>query len=119
MVSRFNGEGMLTFKEESSLVGDQVTSKVLRGVHQASDDGSAQIGTLDQVKKRRVVSSLLLNDDGAFNHGKGLGSLLLILGTKTLDGAKSLLLAAVANEPPGGLGGKEDEDQKGSLQSTC
>lgn len=100
------------------MVGNQVTSKVLRSIHQASDDGSAQIGTLDQIKKRRIVSGLLLNDDGTLNHGERLSSLLLILGTETLDGAKSLVLATVANEPPRGLGGKEDEDQKGSLQST-
>lgn len=38
---------LLTLKEECGLVGDEVSSKILRCVHQAGDGCSSQIGALE------------------------------------------------------------------------
>lgn len=101
-------------EEESSLIGNQVTSKVLRSVHQASDGGSSEINTLEQVKKGRVTTGLALNLNKTLNHGK----LLLRLGlgdtsaTETLDGAESVLLASGTGEPPGRFGGEPENDHE-------
>jgi hypothetical protein len=75
----------LTFEEESGLVSDQVTSKVLRRVDQASNDRSSQVSTLDKVKQRRVTALLLLNLNSTFHHGKLLVSYLLVITSEALD----------------------------------
>lgn len=104
----------LTLEEESCLVSNQVTRKVLRCVDQAGDDGSSQVSSLEQVKKGRRSSHLSLDLDGSLHHGQGLLGCLIFV-TETLDGAESILLAPAADEPPWRLGGQETEDQEGGL----
>lgn len=89
-------------KEESSLVGNQVTGEVLRGVHQASDGGTSEVDALEQVEKGGRAAQLRLNLDGTLDHSIFLLVLLnsSIRRTKALDGAKCLVLAAAADEPP-------------------
>lgn len=110
-------EGMdmeLTLEEVGSLVGNQVASKVLRRVHQANDERSPQISALEQIRKLgRTALLLLLNLDGALNHGQFLDRILLGLATQALDGLERLRLATAAGEPPRGFGREEDEDQEG------
>jgi hypothetical protein len=108
---------MLTLEEEGSLVSNQVTRKVLRSVHQASDDGTPQISALDKIGKLGIASLMGLNLDSSLHHGKCLlgGGLGSILARKALDGLESLVLASAADEPPGGLGGEPDEDHQGDL----
>jgi hypothetical protein len=108
---------MLTLEEEGSLISDQVTRKVLRSVHQASDDGTPQISALDKVGKLGVASLVSLNLDSSLHHGKCLigGGLVSVPARKALDGLESLVLASAANEPPGGLGGEPDKDHQGDL----
>lgn len=99
------------------MIGNQVTSKVLRGIDQAGDNRSPQIGALDKVEEGWVTASLLLNLDSSLYHGKLMVRSLLVFTSETFNGAKSFFFATLAEEPPGGFGGEEDEDQEGSL--TC
>src|SRR6478736_8308530 len=100
-------EMCLTLEEECSLVGDQVTSKVLRGIDQTSNNCSSQIGTLEQVKKRRVSTKLLLNLHCTLHHGKLLLGDFLIFTSETFDGAESFVFATLSDEPPGRFGHEE------------
>ena len=72
------------FEEEGGLVGNQVTGKVLRGVYQASDDCSSEIGALDEVHQGRVATKLLLDFDRSLNHSQGLGGIAGLGVTETL-----------------------------------
>lgn len=114
----FGGE-LLTLKEESCLVGNQVTSKVLRRVHQAGDNCSPQIGTLNKVEEGRGTALLHFDLNGSLHHGKCLVGMLCGFTTEALDGAKGLLFASVTDKPPRRFGGEEDEDQEGGLDESA
>lgn len=108
----------LTLEEECSLVGDQVTGEVLRCVHQASDDCPAEIGALEEIEEGWGSALLGLDLDSTFNHGERLLRLLGVFATQSLDGAESFRFAAAAEQPPGGFGGQEDQNQEGSLDGS-
>lgn len=63
------GEGR-TLEKVGGLVGNQVAGKVLRRVHQTSDDGSAPVGAFPQVQQGRLAAHLLLDLDGALDHSQ-------------------------------------------------
>jgi len=107
--------GQLTLKEICRLVGNQVTSKVLRGVDQASDDGSPQIGALEKIEQGRLAEAAL-NLYGPLDHGELLSSVVLGLVTKAFDRSEGFLLASFADEPPWRFGSEKGEDQKRSLR---
>ena len=62
--------GILTLEEECGLVRNEVTGKVLRGVHQASDGRAPKICALEQVKQARSSAQLGLDLDCALDHGE-------------------------------------------------
>lgn len=97
------------------MIGNQITGEILRGVHEAGDEGSSEIGPAEEVEEGGRTAELGLNLDGSLNHGNLAGGGLGGLCAETADGLEGLLLATVADEPPGGLGGEEDEDDEGSL----
>jgi hypothetical protein len=105
----------LTLEEECGLVGNQVTGKILRCVHQAGDDCAAEIGTLEKIEEGGGSAHLGFDLDGTLHHGEGLLGLVWVLVAETFDGAESFRLASAADEPPGRFGGEEDEDQEGGL----
>lgn len=106
---------LLTLEEECRLVGDQITGEILRCVHQTGDDGATQIGALQQIEEGRRPAHLRFDLDGSLDHGEGLLGLLSILAAEALDGAKRFCFAAAADEPPGRLGGEENEDEEWCL----
>lgn len=77
----------LTLEEEGGLVGNQVTSKVLRRVDQAGDDGSPKVSALEKIKDGGVSTLDRLDLDSTLHHGKGVVSLGLGLRAETFDGA--------------------------------
>jgi hypothetical protein len=79
------GDGALTLKEESCLVGNQITGKVLRRVHQAGDDSSPQIGAFEKVEEGRGSTHLRLDLNGSLDHGKFLLSILFRFAAEALD----------------------------------
>lgn len=109
---------ILTFEEEGGLVSDQVTSKVLRGVDQASNDCPSQVGTLDKIEQRRVATLLFLNLNSTLHHGKLLVSYLFVITSEALNRTQCLLFATFADEPPWRLGGEEHENQERGLQAS-
>lgn len=91
---------LLTLEEESCLVGNQVTGKILRRVHQAGNNRSPQIGTLKKVEEGRGSTELLFDLDCTLYHGQCLLSVSGLFITEALNGAKGLLLASATNKPP-------------------
>lgn len=114
--SRSDESKVLTFEEEGGLVGNQVTGKILRRVHQADDSRSPQIGSLDKVEKGRGTTHLLLNFNSSLHHGQCLLRMLSRFVTEALDGAEGLVFAAATDQPPRGFGREENENQERSLQ---
>jgi len=107
---------LLTLEEEGRLISNQVTGEILRRVHEADDEGSSQVGALEEIEKGRCPAQLSFNFDGSFNHSKCILITLYGFTTQALDGAKSFLFASAANEPPRGLGSEEDDYQKWGLE---
>lgn len=64
------GKCVLTLEEESCLVGNQVTSKVLRRVNQAGNNCPSQVSALEKIKKCGSTAHLFLDLNGTLHHGK-------------------------------------------------
>ena len=105
----------LTLKEECCLIGNQITSKVLRRIHQTGDRCPTQISALKQIKKSGGSTHLRLDLDCALHHGQGLLGRLGRSITQTLDTTQGLCLAASANEPPWRFGSQEEQNHERSL----
>jgi hypothetical protein len=67
------------------LVGNQVAGEVLRGVHQAGDDCSAQIGSLEEVEESWSTAHLGFNLYCSLYHGQGLLGVFAGIGSETLN----------------------------------
>jgi hypothetical protein len=75
----------LTLKEESSLIGNEITSEVLTGIGKASDESSPQIGTPDQVEIGGVAAKFRFDLDSSFNHGENISGVLFAGTIQSLD----------------------------------
>jgi hypothetical protein len=104
-----------TLEEESGLVGDQVSGKVLRCVDQAGDYCAAEIGALPEVQERSGTADVRLNLDRTLDHRECLVGTLLGVVAEAFDGSQGFVFAAAADEPPRRLGGEEEEDEEGEL----
>lgn len=106
---------LLTLEEECCLVGNQITREILGCVHQADDNRSPQVGTLEKVKESGSTTLEQFDLDGPLHHCKRLLSMLFIFGTEAFNRMKGLLLAPLANKPPRRFGAKEYENEEGRL----
>lgn len=91
----------LTLEEVCRLVRNQITSEILRCIHQTGDDRAAQIGALEQIKEGRRSTHLGFDLNSSLNHGEGLLGLVWVFAAEALDGAEGLGFATTANQPPG------------------
>lgn len=104
----------LTLEEVDSLVSDQVTSKVLSGVDAANDGSTVSISALEELNEAGLFDGLL-EINGTSHHGNSLLSVVDVGRTsETSNSIRSLLETTLSDEPPGRLGGEEDEDGEGS-----
>jgi hypothetical protein len=85
----------LTLKEECRLIGDQITSEVLRRVDQAGNECSAKVNSLDEIKQGRLATFVSFNLNCTLHHGKCVlgGRLSSVSTAEALDRLQRLLLA--------------------------
>lgn len=86
-----------TLKEEGGLVRNEVARKVLRRIHQASDQSTSEISALEKVKKGGRTAKLSFDLDGTLNHGKLLIGIDQGLAAKTFERALGFFLATLAD----------------------
>lgn len=87
------------FEEECCLIGNQVTSKVLRSIDEAGDNGPPEISALDQIGEGRVSAHFGLDFDSAFHHSDGVIDVFLRLASKADDRFAGFFDAAATDEP--------------------
>lgn len=104
-------EEQLTLKEVDSLVGNQVTRQVLRGVHTTNNKSTVEISALPQLNQVRLLDSLLKIDSPA-HHSHRLRGIKPSPASQTGNRLLSLLEAPLADEPPGRLGSQKQQDRK-------
>lgn len=74
----------LTLEEVDGLVGDEVTSKILRRVHTADNQGTVEISAPEQLQVAGLLLALL-ELDGTANHGNAFGSIERIFASQASD----------------------------------
>lgn len=90
----------LTLEEINSLVGDQVTGQVLRGVHTAHDEGAVAVGALEQLQKT-WLALVLLQFNSATHHGNGFVVVLYkLLASEAAGGVGCLFVFSLPGQPP-------------------
>jgi hypothetical protein len=100
----------LTLEEEDSLVGNQVTSQVLRSVDAAHNEGTVKVNAAEQLKVAGLLLTRLKVNSTAHhsNSLRGIGDDGAT--SQTADGLGCLFKTALADKPPGRLGSKVEED---------
>ena len=96
-------------EEVDSLVGDEVTSQVLRSVDTADDESAVEISATEQFKVVGVLDRLL-EIDGTTHHGDGLAEVQAGAASETANCVFGFFEAALADEPPGRLWREVDEN---------
>jgi hypothetical protein len=77
----------LTFKEESGLVGNKITGKVLTGVCETGDECSSSINTPEQIQESGATTHLSFNLDSSLNHGEDILGVLRAGTVQSLNGS--------------------------------
>lgn len=95
-----------TGEEVNCLVGNQVTSQVLREVDTSDDQGAAKVSASEELGVRRRLCRGLHIDDTA-HHGDGLVSHRLGFAAETVDGFGCFFETTFADEPPRRFWGEE------------
>lgn len=108
---------VLTLKEERSLIRNQVSSKVLGGIDQASDERPPKISALEQIHESRRATNLSLDLDGTLHHGQRVVDILLRFAAEAQNGLASFFNTSAADKPPGRLRSEPDQDEERCLSS--
>ena len=105
----------LTLEEESRLIRNQVARKVLAGVHKTNNHGPPQIGALEKIEIGWIPAHSCLKPNSPVYHSELLLCLMFFFIAQSLDRAKRLLGAPVADKPIRRLWREEEENYEGSL----
>lgn len=90
----------LTLEEVDGLVGDEVARQVLRGVDTAHDEGTVEVGALEELSQVGLLDRLL-EVDGTAHHGDGLAGVQSRLAAQARNRLRSLFEATLPDQPPG------------------
>lgn len=106
----------LTLEEIDSLVGNQITSQILRRIHTANDQCAVAISALPQFNKTGLLHGLF-QINGTTHHGYLiLGVIVCTAAAKALDSLLCLIQPALSYEPPRRLRCQEQEDSERSWE---
>lgn len=101
----------LTLEEVHSLVGNQVSCQVLRGVHKADNGRSSKICAFEKLDVARLLCGLLEIDDTS-HHGESLGHVRAGTSAKAFDGLCGLIELALSDEPVGRFWCEKKKNEK-------
>lgn len=90
----------LTLEEIDGLVGDEVARQVLCRVDTAHDEGTVEVGALEELGQVGLLHRLL-EVDGSAHHGDGLAGVQSRLTAQARHGLFCFCETTFPNQPPG------------------